>query len=96
MAAARARRGQVELAVRRDLARLDEQARKSALAASAVALAQLLDGTSVLTARDAATVAAELRQTLTELARRATPKRQEDTLDQLRARRSARRAEPAG
>jgi hypothetical protein len=92
----RARRGPVELAVRRDLARLDDEAKRSGLAASALALAQLLDGTSPLTARDQATVAAELRQTLAELGKRATPKRQEDEVDQLRARRDARRAGSAG
>lgn len=86
------RRGPVERAVRRDLAQLDDEAKRSGLAASALALAQLLDGNSPLTARDAATVAAELRQTLAELGRRAQPKRQEDEVDQLRARREAKSA----
>jgi hypothetical protein len=79
------------LAVRRDLAGLHDEARRSGMAASALALAQLLDGTSPLTARDVATVAAELRQTLAELRKKAKPKAREDKVDQLRARREARR-----
>lgn len=82
----------VAASVQRDLEALDEQARKSGLAASALTLARRLDGDDLLTARDQATLAAELRQTLAEL-RRQFPqaKRQEDPIDQLRARREARR-----
>jgi hypothetical protein len=89
---ARASRGPVEQAVRRDLTRLAPEARRSGLAASALALAQLLDGNSPLTARDAATVAAELRQTLAELSKKAPARPTEDSLAKRRARRAARDA----
>jgi hypothetical protein len=85
-------RGPVEQAVRRDLEAAKENLRApSGLAASALALAQLLDGNSPLTARDAATVATELRQTLAELARRKPAQPQEDSIAKRRARRAAAR-----
>jgi hypothetical protein len=87
----RVRRGPVELATRRDLVDLGENLRSpSGLAASALVLAQLQDGTSPLTARDTATVAAEYRQTMAELKKRAQPRPQEDSLAKRRARRAAR------
>jgi len=90
---ARVARGPVEQAVRRDLRAAGQNLRAlSGLAASAVALAQLLDGTSPLTARDQATVAAELRQTLAELGKRKPAATQEDSLAKRRARRAARTA----
>jgi hypothetical protein len=85
--------GPVSQAVARDLEALGEQTdAPSGLAASALALAQLLDGSWVLTARDTATIAAELRQTLAEL-RRQKPQAPpgEDSLAQRRARRAASR-----
>jgi hypothetical protein len=83
--------------VGRDLAGLDLGARQSALAASASSLARRLDADKLLTARDHATLAAELRQTMAELRRQYQPaKRQEDQVDEIRARREARRAESSG
>jgi hypothetical protein len=87
--------GPVERAVRRDLGGLGEQVTApSGLAASALVLAQRLDGNEDLTPRDAATLHGELRQTLTELARR-KPKApaQEDSLAKRRARRAAARGQ---
>jgi hypothetical protein len=85
-------RGLVELATRRDLTELGENLRKpSGLAASLLVLAQIQDGTSPLTARDTATVAAEYRQTMAELKKRAQPRPQEDSLAKRRARRAAAR-----
>jgi hypothetical protein len=89
----RIQRGLVEQAVRRDLKAAGQNLRiPSGLAASALALAQLLDGNSPLTARDAATVAAELRQTLAELSKKAPARSTEDSLAKRRARRAARDA----
>lgn len=88
----RTKRGQVEQATRRDLAELGEDlAKPSGLAASLLVLAQIQDGNSPLTARDTATIAAEYRQTMAELRKRATPKPQEDSLAKRRARRAATR-----
>lgn len=88
----RSRRGAVETATRRDLEAAGHDLKAlPALAASALALAQILDGSSPLTARDVATVAAELRQTLAELARKQPAKPQEDSLAKRRARRAAAR-----
>jgi hypothetical protein len=88
--------GPVEQAVRRDLKAAGETLRApSGLAASALALAQQMDGNLLLGPRDAATVAAELRQTLAELRKRAPQAPpQEDSLAQRRARRAA--ARPSG
>jgi hypothetical protein len=89
----RVKRGPVELATRRDLAGLGENLRApSGLAASALVLAQLQDGTSPLTARDTATVAAEYRQTMAELRKRKPVAQQEDSLAKRRARRATRGA----
>jgi hypothetical protein len=82
--------GKIELAVRRDLRALDSQARRSGLAEAALELARRLDVREVAD-RDAATLARELRATLTELrmVRPATPEK--DNVDELNARRAARR-----
>jgi hypothetical protein len=89
--------GPVELAVKRDLRRLPLADRKSALAASALALAALLDSiTAVETVTDdkrltsAAQAARELRGTMGELLKNAPAAR--SGIDDLRARRAARAA----
>lgn len=86
------RRGPVELATRRDLRASGLDLRTpSGLAASALNLAKWLDGSEgLLTPRDAATMAAEYRQTMAEV-RKAHPKvaTQEDSLAKRRARRAA-------
>lgn len=84
------RRGPVELGVRRDLARLDKPARTSGLAATALRLAVLLDG-ELVTERDAAAVAAQMIRALEALSKLRPAISQEDPVDELRARRAARR-----
>lgn len=87
------RRGSVEQGVRRDLKRLDLLApsKQSGLAAAVLQAAARLDTDEQLSARDQATLMAELRQTMAELAKRAPTKQQEDSLAQRRARRAAAR-----
>ena len=100
------KRGRAVLGVGRDLAGLGEGAKRSGLAMSALELARRLDrggcepceacgceGIDPVTDRDAATVAAELRQTMVEL-RRQFPlaKRKDGKVDEISARRAARRA----
>jgi hypothetical protein len=89
------RSGPVTLAVRRDLRRLPPADRACALAASALALAALLDaaGADYEVATDkrlgaSAQAARELRATMTELLK-AAPKARSG-IDDLRARRAAR------
>jgi len=91
------RSGPVTLAVRRDLRRLPPADRACALAASALALAKLLDEAAVDdgVATDkrlgsAAQAARELRATVTELLK-AAPKARSG-IDDLRARRAKRAA----
>jgi hypothetical protein len=91
------RSGPVTLAVRRDLRRLPPADRVCALAASALALARLLDEAAVdpEVATDkrlgsAAQAARELRVTVTELLK-AAPKARSG-IDDLRARRAKRAA----
>lgn len=92
-----ARTGPVTLAVRRDLRRLPTADRGCALAASALALAKLLDvaatddevGTDKRLA-SSAQAARELRATMTELLK-AAPKAR-SAIDDLRARRAKRAA----
>jgi hypothetical protein len=85
-------RGEVEQATRRDLGNLGVDLRApSGLAASLLSLAKWIDGSEgLLTPRDAASMAAEYRQTMAEL-RKAHPQQapQEDSLAKRRARRSA-------
>jgi len=87
-----ARGGPVTLAVRRDLRRLPPAERASALAASALTLARLLDnpvsGDPDKRLGAAAQAARELRVTMTELLK-AAPKARSG-IDDLRARRAAR------
>ena len=91
------RAGPVTLAVRRDLRRLPPADRACALAASALALARLLDeaGADDEVGTDkrlgsSAQAARELRVTMTELLK-AAPKAR-SAIDDLRARRAARSA----
>jgi hypothetical protein len=91
------RSGSVTLAVRRDLRRLPPADRVCALAASALALAKLLDEAAadgdVATDKRlsaAAQAARELRATMTELLK-AAPKAR-SAIDDLRARRAKRAA----
>jgi hypothetical protein len=96
--------GPVERAVRRDLRRLDKDARGGALAASAVELARLLDlpidsvgdGKFAVETIDkrlgsAASAARELRTTMLELLKDVKPEAR-DGIDELRARRATREA----
>ena len=90
------RSGPVELAVKRDLQRLPVADRRTTLAASALALARLLDDPADEVSPDkrlaaAAQAARELRATVGELLKSAPPAR--SGIDQLRARRAARAAD---
>jgi hypothetical protein len=84
----------VERAVRRDLRRLPVAERGCALAASALALARLLDGADYVDVDkrlpSAAQAARELRGTLAELLKNAPEAK--GGIDDLRARRAARAA----
>ena len=68
-------RGPVEKAVRRDLSRVKALTLAPALAQSAIKIAQTMDGTSA--ARDLATLARELRNTLAEVAQLAVTTQQQ-------------------
>jgi hypothetical protein len=95
--------GSVERAVRRDLRRLDKQARDGALAAAALELARLLDlpigGSDSRWASEtadkrlaaAAQATRELRTTMGELLKDVVPETK-DGIDDLRARRAARKS----
>lgn len=90
--------GPVESGVRRDLRRLPAGSRGSALASSALALARLLDAEADDVTPDkrmsaAAQAARELRSTMSELLRDAPTAR--SGIDDLRARREARKAASA-
>lgn len=87
--------GRVEAAVERDLKALPADLRTSGLAESALALARELDqaGNS---ATSKAMCARALSETLEKLLALKPPEEEVDQLDQLSARRSARRAEAAG
>lgn len=78
-------------AVQRDLDRMPEQVRDSALAATALDLADRLGAKDVRPAA-ASMLHAQLRATLLELARLAPPQAEEDGIDELRARRAQRLA----
>jgi hypothetical protein len=80
----------VVVAVRAELEALGEPACSSALAASALALADRLDATG--SARDIAAVAHELRDTLAEIEKRYPRQQQEDEVDRLRRERALRLA----
>ena len=95
--------GPVERAVRRDLRRVDKTARDGALAAAAIELARLLDlpidmidgGKFAVETVDrrmgaAASATRELRSTMGELLKDVLPE-QKDGIDDLRARRAARK-----
>jgi hypothetical protein len=87
--------GPVETAVRRDLRRLPAASRGCTLAASALALAQLLDEAEPSVTTDkrmaaAAQAARELRSTMGDLLKDAPAAR--SGIDDLRARRAARSA----
>ena len=91
------RSGPVTLAVRRDLRRLPAADRLCALAASALALARLLDAAAAddevgtdKRLSSAAQAARELRGTMTELLKAAPTAR--SAIDDLRARRAKRAA----
>lgn len=81
----------VVAAVNRDLAQLPEELRMSATAIAALRLAESIDlGTE--TYRFQAALVRELRECLTELVAKAPPKVEGDAVDDLNARRAARRA----
>ena len=86
--------GPVELAVKRDLRRLPAADRRTALAASALTLARLLDEAAEVDPDKRMTAAAqaarELRATVGELLKNAPAAR--SGIDDLRARRAARAA----
>lgn len=92
---AKPRAGRVEAAVECDLKALPPELRSSGLAESALALARELDQ-----ARNSATskamCARALSETLEKLLALKPPEEEVDQLDQLSARRSARRAKAAG
>jgi hypothetical protein len=87
--------GAVERAVRRDLRRVDKEIRGSALAAGAIRVAQLLDAepedTSEKRMQAAAQALRQLQAAMGELMRHAS-RETTDGIDDLRARRAARRA----
>jgi hypothetical protein len=90
MTAARRKAGPIETAARRDLRALPGDYAKSAIGASYVLMARRMDfGVS---ARDAATLARELRMALLALYDLAPPARENDPMDDLRARRENRMA----
>lgn len=86
--------GRVEAAVERDLAALPSDLRTSGLAESALALARELDQASN-SATSKAMCARALSETLEKLLAMKPPEEEVDQLDQLSARRSARRAKAA-
>lgn len=88
--------GKVEKALAKDLARLPENLRDGALAASCRLLAKRLD--AGLSARDATTAARELRVTMAKLGEAAPIQKTEDVGDELQQRRQERlrAAEEAG
>jgi hypothetical protein len=85
----------VVAAVERELEPLPSVLREGALAAAAVALAEILDdGHNSATSRSM--VAKELRETLSCLRALAPPKREQDTVDEIAAAREKRRASAGG
>jgi hypothetical protein len=85
--------GLVEAAVRRDLARLPEQLQGTTATATAIALARELDRGRLMST---APVAKELRETMRELAAASGQfEVKGDAVDDLNARRAARRAAAA-
>ena len=83
------RYGRIESATRRQLREAGVSVQDNALAATAVALARVLDDGPG--ARDAAAVARELRGHMADLTKVAAPK-VSSSLDELRKRRDARRS----
>lgn len=93
MNTARRKAGPIETAARRDLRALPDDYARSAIGASYMLLARRLDfGVS---ARDAATLTRELRMALLALYELAPPTRENDPMDDLRARREKRMKELA-
>jgi len=84
------RAGAVERAVRAELRRLGFSVQSEGLAALAVSLAKQIDTSRGAVA--AAAAAAQLRLILADLAAAQSAGSQKDTLDELNARRAARRA----
>lgn len=83
------RYGRVESATRRQLAQARISIQDSGLAAAAVALARLMDGTD--DPRESAAVGHQLRMALADLARERPAAQGRSGLDELRSRREARR-----
>lgn len=81
--------GRIEKATRQQLRRAGVSVQDNGLAALAVTLARTLD--EGIGARDAAAVARELRATVTELTKDSAKAPARTGLDELRARREARR-----
>ncbi len=84
------RQGAIERATRRQLRAAGVSTQANGAAALAVTLARTLDGG--VGARDAAAVARELRAAITDATKGAEGKPARSTLDELRAKREARRA----
>ncbi len=84
--------GPVERAVRADLRRLADV--PPTLAEAAVAVAQTMDRTSA--ARDMAALARELRATYADMVKASPERPEESTVDELSAKRDARRSAAAG
>ena len=83
--------GPVREAVERDLQKLPEDLRESGPAISALALADAIDLGPERTFRVLSTLVGELRETLESLAAKAPPEVEGDAVDDLNARRAARR-----
>jgi hypothetical protein len=85
------RYGELEAAVRRDLRQFRPDARRSALAVSALVIARRVDD-GPLEPRELAALAGRLESVLEALARMSPPVPVKDGIDDLAGRRAARRA----
>lgn len=81
-------------AVLRDIERYPEVVRGSSTALAALALAECIDHPKAAMA--VAPMVKELRECMAELAEKAPPQTEGDTVDDLTARRATRRADAAG
>jgi hypothetical protein len=84
------RRGPVEAAVARDLRQLPPELRRSGLATATLTLAKRLDDPET-TDRDAAGLLREVRASLLELRKMAPPAPKSSRVDEIKAKREARR-----
>lgn len=86
--------GPVVLAVKRDLASMPDEIAKSSLAASALVMAEGLDGPNSLTSKSMAQ--GRLQEAMDRLRELAPPAEENDELDDLAARRAKRLAAVGG